>query len=66
MCVKEIGYEKLLDMRRKLSMQEIGSIKCFSETNYLKVSSDIFFPQSTECLIPGVLPELLSGCVEGQ
>ena len=41
-------------------------LKCFSETNYLKVSSDIFFPQSTECLIPGVLPELLSGCVEGQ
>ena len=46
MCVKEIGYEKLLDVRRKLSMQEIGSIKYFSETNYLKVSSDIFFPRA--------------------
>ena len=27
-------------------MQEIGSIKYFSETNYLKVSSDIFFPRA--------------------
>ena len=55
-CERNWVWEMIRYERRKLNMQEIGSIKCFSETNSLKVSLDIFFPQSTECLIRGLLP----------
>ena len=46
-------------------MQEFGLIKSSPENICLKACS-ASFPQSTECLIPDLCPELLSGCVEGQ
>ena len=45
-------------------MQEFGLIKS-SENIYLRACS-ASFPQSTECLIADLHPELLSGDVEGQ
>ena len=45
-------------------MQELELIKS-SENSYLKVCP-ASFSHSTECLIPGLHPELLSGAVEGQ
>ena len=46
-------------------MQEIGFIKFSPENIYLKACS-ARFSRSTECLIPELHPELLSGCVKGQ
>ena len=43
-------------------MQELELIKS-SENSYLKVCP-ASFSHSTECLIPGLHPELLSGAVE--
>ena len=48
-----------------LDMKKFGLIKSSPKNNYLKACSTCFSP-STECLIPDLHPEPLSGCVEGQ
>ena len=48
-------------------MQEIELVKSSPENTYLcKVLFCQFFPLDRGCLIPDRLPELLSGCAEGQ
>ena len=55
-------FSAFLDMRR---CKKNGLVESSSENTYLKASSTSF-PQSTECLIPDLYPELLPACVEGQ
>ena len=50
------------DVRR---CKKLSSYSLLKISNYLKAYS-ASFSQSTECLLPDLHPELLSGCVEGQ
>ena len=54
----------ILVLSRYEKVQEIGLLKSSPTNIYLEACS-ASFSQSTECLIPDLHPELLSGCVEG-
>ena len=57
------GFIVFLDMKR---CKNLGLQKSYLKiSNYLKSCSVSIF-QSTECLIPDIHPEFLSGGVEGQ